>query len=61
VFVLHIDSAWRWYAASAICLVFADRLAGWLSLIPLTIGIACGICGLTSYAQGRDGLSKYRQ
>jgi len=43
------------------CFVTADRIAGWPSLIPLTLGLGFGLYGLTSYGHGRDGLSKYRQ
>jgi hypothetical protein len=61
MFIRRLDSAWRWYVVGAACLVFADRLSGWPSLIPLTMGLVCGIYGLTSYSHGSDGLSKYRQ
>jgi hypothetical protein len=53
--------AWPWYVACLACFVTADRIAGWPSLIPLTLGLGFGLYGLTSYGHGRDGLSKYRQ
>jgi hypothetical protein len=53
--------AWPWYAAGLACVVVADRIDGWPSLIPLIVGLAFGLVGLTSYGHGRDGLSKYRQ
>jgi hypothetical protein len=53
--------AWPWYLAAVACFATADRLAGWPSLIPVTLGLGFGVYGLTSYAHGRDGLSKHRQ
>jgi len=53
--------AWPWYLATVVCFVIADRLDGWPSLIPMTVGLGCGLCGLTSYGHHRDGLSKHRQ
>jgi hypothetical protein len=53
--------AWPWYLATLACFVTADRIAGWPSLIPLMLGLGCGVYGLTSYCHGRDGLSKHRQ
>jgi hypothetical protein len=61
MFVRRIEYAWRWYAASAACFVLADQIDGWPSLVPVTVGLGFGVYGLTSYSQGRDGLSKYRQ
>jgi hypothetical protein len=53
--------AWPWYLATIVCFVIADRLAGWPSLIPMTVGLGFGVYGLTSYGHRRDGLSKHRQ
>jgi hypothetical protein len=53
--------AWPWYLATIACFVIADRLAGWPSLIPMILGLASGMYGLTSYGHRRDGLSKHRQ
>ena len=53
--------AWPWYLATIVCFVAADRLAGWPSLIPMTLGLGCGLYGLTSNGHRRDGLSKHRQ
>ena len=53
--------AWPWYLATVLCFVIADRLDGWPSLIPVTVGLGCGLYGLTSYGHRRDGLSKHRQ
>ena len=53
--------AWPWYLATVVCFVIADRLDGWPSLIPMTLGLGCGLYGLTSYGHHRDGLSKHRQ
>jgi hypothetical protein len=52
---------WLWCVATIVCFVVADQMAGWPSLIPVTIGLACGLYGLTSFNHGHDGLSKYRQ
>jgi formate hydrogenlyase subunit 3/multisubunit Na+/H+ antiporter MnhD subunit len=52
---------WLWCVAGIACFVLADRLSGWPSLIPVTVGLACGLYGLTSFNHGHDGLSKYRQ
>jgi hypothetical protein len=52
---------WRWYAAAIVGLVLAMVLSGWPSLIPLFVGFGCLLRGLSSYYQGNDGLSKYRQ
>jgi hypothetical protein len=53
--------AWPWYLTTIACFVAADRLAGWPSLIPVTVGLGCGVYGLTSYGHRKDGLSKHRQ
>ena len=52
---------WRWYVAAIVLFVVADRLNGWLGLIPLMVGFGCVLHGLTSYYSGNDGLSKHRQ
>jgi hypothetical protein len=52
---------WRWYVAAIVCLVLAMTLSGWPSLIPLFLGFGCFLRGVSSYYQGNDGLSKYRQ
>jgi hypothetical protein len=52
---------WRWYVAAIVLFVVADRLNGWLGLIPLMVGFACALHGLTSYYRGNDGMSKHRQ
>jgi hypothetical protein len=52
---------WLWCVATAACFAVADRIAGWPSLIPVTVGLACGLYGLTSFNHGHDGLNKYRQ
>jgi hypothetical protein len=61
MFVRRIESAWWWCGAAAVCFILADQINGWSSLVPVTVGLGCGLYGLTSYLQGRDGLSKYRQ
>jgi hypothetical protein len=52
---------WRWYVAAIVCLVAAVKLDGWPGLIPLMVGFGCFLRGASSYYQGNDGLSKYRQ
>jgi hypothetical protein len=52
---------WRWYVVAIVCLVAAMKLDGWPSLIPLMVGFGCFLRGASSYYQGNDGLSKYRQ
>jgi hypothetical protein len=52
---------WRWYVAAIVGLVAAVQLDGWPGLIPLMVGFACFLRGVTSYYRGNDGLSKYRQ
>ena len=52
---------WRWYVAAIVGLVAAVQLDGWPGLIPLMVGFGCFLRGASSYYQGNDGLSKYRQ
>jgi len=52
---------WRWYLATVVLLIIADRIDGWPALIPLAAGISCALYGVTSYSRGNDGLSKHRQ
>jgi hypothetical protein len=52
---------WLWYVAAVASFALADQIAGWPSLIPVTIGLVCGLYALTSFNHGRDGLNKYRQ
>ena len=52
---------WRWYLAALIGLALAVKLDGWPGLIPLFVGFGCFLRGVSSYYQGNDGLSKYRQ
>lgn len=52
---------WRWYVVAIVCLVAAMKLDGWPGLIPLMVGFGCFLRGASSYYQGNDGLSKYRQ
>ena len=52
---------WRWYVAAIVCLVVAVKLDGWPGLIPLFVGFGCFLRAVSSYYQGNDGLSKYRQ
>jgi hypothetical protein len=52
---------WRWYLATLLCLVVADKMTGWPSLIPLAAAFACFFYALSTYYEGNDGLSKFRQ
>jgi hypothetical protein len=52
---------WRWYVVTIVCLIAAMKLDGWPGLIPLMVGFGCFLRGASSYYQGNDGLSKYRQ
>ena len=52
---------WRWYLATLLCLVVADKMTGWPSLIPLAAAFACFFYALSAYYEGNDGLSKFRQ
>jgi hypothetical protein len=52
---------WRWYVATILCFVIADRLDGWPGLIPMMVGLFCFFHAITSYYKGNDGLSQFRQ
>jgi hypothetical protein len=52
---------WLWCVASIVCFAVADQIAGWPSLVPVTVGLTCGLYGLTSFNHGHDGLSRSRQ
>ena len=52
---------WRWFAAAIVCFVLSVILSTWALLIPLVVGFGCVLRGVSSYYQGNDGLSKYRQ
>jgi hypothetical protein len=52
---------WRWYVATILCFVVADKMTGWPSLIPLAAAFACFFYALSTYYEGNDGLSKFRQ
>jgi hypothetical protein len=61
LWVLRDARPWLWCVASIACFAVADRIAGWPSLIPVMVGLTCGLFGLTSFNHGRDGLNRYRQ
>ena len=52
---------WRWYVATIVCFVVADRMTGWPSLIPFVVAFVCFFSAIASYYEGNDGLSKFRQ
>jgi hypothetical protein len=52
---------WRWYVAAIAGLIAATQIPGWPGLIPLMLGFACFLLGVSSYYRGNDGLSKHRQ
>jgi hypothetical protein len=52
---------WRKFLAAIVLFGVSESLDGWPALIPLLFAFVCVLWGLTSYYQGNDGMSQYRQ